>query len=139
MKPIYRSRFDIFWDGIFIVLSVILLIELPMYIYGPTDDIFFEDQLFITPLIFFSIIFIYAFKLRFVIVYPTMVVFDKPFGIINRRMIIQKSDIVQVEIEPDKKPKLTVYHQGEGISIRVYEDEVVKIKKAFAQINIDVD
>jgi hypothetical protein len=136
MKPIYRSRFDVFWDGIFVVFSIILLIELPMYIYGPTDEIFMENQLFLIPLIIICIVATYAFTLRFISVYPTIVVFEKPIGLSKRRIVIQKSDITQVEIEPDKRPKLIVYHHAEGTSIRLYEDEVLPIKKAFAHIDI---
>lgn len=139
MKPLYRSRFDIFWDGVFIVLSNILIIELPMYIYGPTDEAFAENQLLLIMLIILSIYLTYAFKLQFMSIYPAMVVFEKPIGFTNKKIVIHKTDITQVEIEPDKRPKVTVYHHAEGTSIPIYDDEVVPIKKAFAQIGIVID
>jgi len=139
MRPIFRSRFDIVWDGMFVILSVILLLEIPMYIYGPTEEIFIDNQLFLIPLILIIIAVVYSFKLEFVSIYQTLVVIEKPFGISNRKKVINRNDITQVEIEPDKRPTVTIYHHAEGTSLNIYEDEVSSIKKAFAQIEIFIE
>lgn len=139
MKTLYHSRFNIFWDGIFIVLSAVLLFELPAYIYAPTDEIFVSYQIYLIPLIIVSIFVFYSITLRFIVIYPSMVVFKKPLGFTNRKISIQKKDITQVEVEPNNRPKLTVYHHAEGTSIILYSEEVLQIKKAFAQIDINVD
>jgi len=139
MKPLYHSQFNIFWDGVFIVMSAILLFELPAYIYAPTDEIFMEYQLYLILFIILSIVIFYSLTLRFIVIYPSMIVFKKPFGFTKRRITIQKKDIAQVEIEPNNRPILTVYHHTEGTSITLYDTEVLPVKKAFAQIDIDVD
>ncbi|MDP1676981.1 MAG: hypothetical protein Q8L88_08945 [Bacteroidota bacterium] len=139
MKPLYHSLFNIFWDGVFIILSAILLFELPAYIYAPTDQKFMDYQLFLIPLIILSIMVFYSLALRFIVIYPSVVVFKKPFGLTNRKISIPKKNITQVEIELNQRPKLTVYHHSEGTSIILYDNEVAQIKKAFAQIDINVD
>lgn len=139
MKPLCHSHFHLFWDGVFIIVSAILLVELPSYIYAPTDALFMDYQQILIPLISLGIIVFYSLTLNFMVIYPSMVVFTRPFGIINRKISILKKDITQVEIEPGTRPKLTVYHHSEGTSIVLYEFEVPQIKKTFASIDINIE
>ncbi|MBI2429955.1 MAG: hypothetical protein HYV29_14395 [Ignavibacteriales bacterium] len=139
MKPLYRSKFDIFWDGVFIVVSAVMLLEVPFFIYAPTSEMYFEYQTFLLPIIGVALGLFYSFTLRFIVIFPTMLVFERPFGISNRKIVIATKDITQVELEYGKRSKLNIYHQANETSILLYDSEIPDIKKAFAQAGITVE
>jgi|GEM_PF-5418568 len=139
MKPLFHSRFDIVWDGIFVIASAILLIEVPFYIYAPSPEIFGEYQWYLVPLIVLLLGIFYALTVHSVTIFPTIVVFKRPFRLTNRTTTINVKDITQVEIEQGNRPKLKVYHHAMESSIYLYDNEIPAVKKAFGQIGVPVE
>ncbi|MEW5797949.1 MAG: hypothetical protein AB1728_02975 [Bacteroidota bacterium] len=139
MKPLFQSRFDALWDGVFIVASAILLIEIPFFIYAPSAEIFGEYQWYLVPLIALLLGIFYSVTVHSVAIFPSMVVFKKPFRLTNRTITVNNKDITQVEIEQGSRPKLKVYHHATETSIYLYDNEIPAVKKAFGQVGIVVD
>lgn len=139
MKPLYRSRFDIVWDGIFIVGSSVLLFQIPFFIYAPTIDMYLEYQLFLIPLNIVALLAFYSWTVRIMTIYPGSVVFERPLAFSGRTVSVNAGDITQVEIEKGPRPRIKVYHHASELSILLYDDEILAVKRAFAQINIPVD
>ena len=139
MKPLFRSRFDAVWDGLFIVGSMIALIEIPFFIYTPSTEMFSEYQWYLIPLIALLLGVFYSVTVHSVTIFPSMVVFERPLRLTHRTITINNKDITQVEIEQGNRPKLKVYHHAVESSIYLYDNEIPALKKAFGHIGISVD
>lgn len=139
MKPLFQSRFDVVWDGFFIVASAIALIEIPCYIYAPTTEMFGEYQWYLIPSIALLLGIFYSVTMHVVAIFPSVVVFKKPFWLTNRTITVNNKDITQVEIEQGSRPKLKVYHKATETSIYLYDNEIPAVKKAFGQVGIVVE